>query len=79
MMNRYLSQIDPGSSSYQAAKDLGKKMSASVKADYDFETKEKYRNAVALEQQRIKAARDVAVAWAKNQPKTIVHHNWIVW
>ncbi|MDE5838830.1 MAG: hypothetical protein K2H39_07235 [Paramuribaculum sp.] len=76
---RYLSQIDPASSSYQAAKNLGKKMSASVKADYDFETKEKYRNAVALEQQRIKAARDVAVAWAKNQPKTIVHHNWIVW
>lgn len=76
---RYLSQIDPSSSSYKAAKDLGSKMAATVKADYDFETKEKYRNAVELERERIKAARDVAVAWAKNQPKTVVHHNWIVW
>lgn len=75
----YLSQMDPSSSSYTAAKALGKKMGASVKADYDFETKEKYRNQVALEQQRIKAARDVGVAWAQNQPKKIVHNNWIVW
>lgn len=76
---RYLSRIDPSSSAYPGAKALGSKMAAAVKADYDFETKEKYRNEVALEKQRIKAARDVAVAWASNQPKTIVHHNWIVW
>lgn len=76
---RYLSQIDPSSKSYAAAKTLGKKIAESVKADYDFETKEKYRTQVNLEQQRIKAARDAAVAWAKNQPKTIVRHNWIVW
>lgn len=75
----YLSQIDPGASSYPAAKALGKKMGDSVKADYDFETKEKYRDQVALEKQRIKAARDVAVAWAENQPKKVVHNNWIVW
>lgn len=76
---RYLSQIDPSSSSYAAAKALGQKMQASVKADYDFETKEKYRNQVALEKQRIKAARDAAVAWANSRPKTIVRNNWIVW
>ncbi|MDE7466595.1 MAG: hypothetical protein K2M59_09270 [Muribaculaceae bacterium] len=75
----YIQQIDPSSSSYAAAKALGQKMAASVKADYDFETKEKYRNAVELEKTRIKAARDAAVAWAKNQPKTIVRHHWIVW
>ncbi len=75
----YLTQIDPAADSFAAAKTLGKKMAASVKADYDFETKEKYRNAVAIEKQRIKAARDIGVAWARNQPKTIVRHNWIVW
>ncbi|MBD5422411.1 MAG: hypothetical protein HDR49_05215 [Bacteroides sp.] len=75
----YISQIDPSSKSYAAAKALGKKMAASVKADYDFETKEKYRTEKKLEQQRIKAARDAAVAWAQNQPKTIVRNNWIIW
>ncbi len=78
---RYIAQIDPSSSAYPAAKALGAKMSAAVKADYDFETKEKYRSQVKLEEQRIKAARDAAVAWAKNQPKTIIrnvhHHHWI--
>ena len=75
----YLSQIDPSASCYAQAKALGKKISASVKEDYDFETKEKYRNAVELEKQRIDAARQAAVAWAQNQPKTVVKNNWIVW
>lgn len=76
---RYIAMIDPSSSAYPAAKDLGAKIAKSVKADYDFETKEKYRNEVKLEQQRIKAARDIAVAWAQNQPKVVVrnHYHWI--
>lgn len=76
---KYISQIDPSSSAYSKAKELGEKMGKSVKADYDFETKEKYRSSVALEQQRIKAARDIGVAWAKNQPKTVYKTNWIRW
>lgn len=76
---RYLAQIDPSSSSYAGAKVLASKMAASVKADIDFETKEKYRTQVALEKQRIEAARQAAVEWARNQPKTIVRNNWIVW
>lgn len=72
----YLSQIDPSASCWPEAKALGKKISSVVKQNYDFETKEKYRNAVALEKQRIQAARDVAVAWAENQPKTIVRNNY---
>lgn len=75
----YISQMDPSSTAYARAKALGNKMTTSVKADYDFQTKEKYRTEVALEQRRIKAARDAAVAWAQNQPKTIVRNNWIVW
>ena len=73
----YLSQIDPSAACYPQAKALGSKMAAVVKENYDFETKEKYRNAVNLEKQRIQAAKEVAVAWAQNQPKTVVHYNWI--
>ena len=75
----YLSRIDPSAACYAKAKALGKKISASVREDYDFETKEKYRNAVELEKQRIDAARQAAVAWAQNQPKTVVKNNWIAW
>lgn len=75
----YLAQIDPAASCYPQAKALGKKIGSVVKQNYDFETKEKYRNAVALEKQRIDAVRDIAVAWAQNQPKTVVKNNWIAW
>lgn len=76
---RYLSQIDPSATCYSQAKALGQEMAKVVKQNYDFETKEKYRNAVDLEKLRIEAARKAAVAWAQNQPKTVVHNNWIVW
>lgn len=72
----YLSQIDPSATCYAQAKALGKKIGTTVKEDYDFETKEKYRDAVALEKQRINAAKEIGVAWAKNQPRTIVKHHW---
>ena len=75
----YLAQIDPSAACYAQAKALGQKMGSVVKQNYDFETKEKYRNQVALEKQRIDAAKQVAVAWAQNQPKTVVRNNWIVW
>lgn len=72
----YLAQIDPSASCYDKAKTLGKKIGATVKEDYDFETKEKYRDAVALEKMRINSAREVAIAWAKSRPRTIVRHHW---
>lgn len=74
---RYIGMIDPSSSAYAGAKKLGAKIAAAVKQDYDFETKEKYRSQVKLEEQRIKAARDAAVAWANNQPKEVHHYHWI--
>lgn len=72
----YLSQIDPSAACWAKAKALGQKISATVKEDYDFETKEKYRDSVALEKQRIQAAKEVGVAWAQNQPKTVVKNYW---
>lgn len=77
----YLAQIDPSASCYPQAKALGKKISQTVKDNYDFETKEKYRTEKALERQRINAAKEIGVAWAQNQPKTIIRNNyhWIHW
>lgn len=75
----YLSQIDPSAACYSKAKALGTKISSTVKENYDFETKEKYRNEVALEKQRINAAKEIGVAWAKSQPRTVYHTNWVVW
>ena len=69
----YLAQIDPSASCYSDAMTLGKQIQKTVKEDRDFEVKEKYRNAVELEKQRIAAARDIGVAWAKSQPRVVTN------
>lgn len=76
---QYLSQIDPSAACYAEAQALGKKIADTVKADYDFETKTKYQNEIDLERRRIESARQIGLAWAQNQPKTIVKYNWIIW
>ena len=72
----YLSQIDPSASCYGAAMKLGEQIQKTVKENWDFEVKEKYRDQVALEKQRIAAARDIGVAYAKNRPRVVT--NFIV-
>ena len=85
---QYLAQIDPSAACFAQAQALGSKIAATVKDDHDFETRQKYKDALELEHkkldnanareaQRIEAARAAAVAWAKNQPKVIVRNNWI--
>lgn len=73
---QYLALVDPSASCYPQAKALGKKISQTVKDNYDFETKEKYRVEKALERRRIDAAKEVGVAWAQNQPKTKYYYNY---
>jgi hypothetical protein len=73
----YLSQIDPSSSSYSAAQSLGKEISQRTKQQWDFENVQKYNDAVALEKQRIEAAKQVAVAWAKSRPKVVNRYTFI--
>lgn len=73
----YLVQIDPESSAYAAAQTLAAEMKASVKDDRQFELREKYHDAVDLEQQRIKAARDVGVAYGNGQQPVTTNLNWI--
>lgn len=73
----YLAQIDPSASCYPAATAFGNEIAKVVKANWDFENKEKYKDAVALERQRIEAARQIGVEWGKNQPQHTYEINWV--
>lgn len=67
----YLSQIDPEATCYAKALALSKQISDTTKKQWEFENVTKYQNEYDLEKRRINAAKEVAVAWAKNQPKTV--------
>ncbi len=73
----YLSQIDPDSKCYAEAQALGRTMSKATQKQWEFENVTKYKDAVAIERQRIEAAREVGVAWANNQPKEIHRYHFI--
>lgn len=68
----YLSQIDPGAACYPQVAALTKEISKTVKRNWEFENIQKHNDAVALQKQRIAAARAVGVAWASNRPRTRV-------
>ncbi len=83
----FLSQIDPGCSSYPAAKVLGDEIAKTVKEQWVFENVQKYEDALAMEKKKmqnehivrtrmIEAARAVGVARAENQPKVVYHYGW---
>lgn len=74
---KYLSQIDPAAACAGQARELGNRITATTKSQWEFENVTKYRDAQALEKQRIEAARSVAEAWAKNQPKVIYNYTWL--
>lgn len=73
----YLAQIDPSSSAYEGALKLEKEISAVVKDDKKFETRDKYRDAVETERRYIEAARAVGVAYGQHQQPTTYHINWL--
>ena len=76
-----LSQIDPSSKCGQAAKALMGKIEAKIDADnrQQFEaTMMVYKDAVQLEKQRINAVRDIAVEYARNQPKPATNNYLIL-
>lgn len=76
-----LNKIEPASSSYNEALALGetirKKIEADEKRNWDFKMK-KYADGVKLEQQRIEAARQMAIEYYRNQPQTIIY-NRLIW
>ena len=75
--HKYLSQIDPEAACAKDALALSKQISQTTKQQWEFENVTKYENAVELEKQRINAAKEVAVAWAKSRPKQVNRYVFI--
>lgn len=81
---RILSQINTSAACYPQAQALMKKIEARVKSvtdedrayERDMEQR-RLKAATTLEKARIKACRDVAVAYAKSRPRVVYHvHSW---
>lgn len=64
---QYLALIDPSSPIQAEAAVLAQEIKKNTKSDYDFETRQKYNDAIALEKDRIAAARAIGVAWGNGQ------------
>lgn len=73
----YLNQIDSDASCFNEAEALQNEIKKTVKGNWDFEHREKYKDALGLEIDRIAAARAVGVAFGNNQKPTTTHINWI--
>lgn len=65
-----LLMIDPSSSAYPQAQALLEEIKRSVRSDYDFETREKYRDQIEITRARIEAARAIGVAFGNGQQPT---------
>lgn len=72
-----LNQIDVDASCYGEAVSLQEEIKKTVKGNWDFEHREKYKDALGLEKDRIAAARAVGVAYGNNQKATTTYINWI--
>ncbi len=75
--HRYLSQIDPSSSAAKEAQALSREISNTTQKQWEFENVTKHKDAVALEKERIRAAKEVASAWAKSRPRTVNRYIFI--
>lgn len=67
---RYLAMIDPDSPVQGEAAKLAAEIKKNTKSDYDFETRQKYKDAISLEKDRIAASRAIGVAWGNGQKPT---------
>lgn len=72
-----LSQIDPEAACYNDASKLMSEVKGQVRADIDFEMRQKYTDAVELETKRIEAARAVGIAFGKGQQPTTTNLMWL--
>jgi hypothetical protein len=74
LAGEYLAQIDPHASSYKEAQKLIDKISKKIveieKKEWNFKMKE-YQDDLDVRKQTIEAAREIGVAYGKNQPKTV--------
>lgn len=72
-----LAQIDSDSACYNEAAVLMGEVKKQVRSDIDFEMREKYHDAIALEKQRIETAKAVGVAFGKGQQPTTTNLMWL--
>lgn len=71
----YLNAISPFSASYSEAEKLRNMISTKLQADEKYVRKmeeKRYADSIAFKKSIVKACRDVGMAWATNQPKSIV-------
>ncbi len=77
-----LSEIDPSASCYKEVDPLIKKAEAKITAEerkqWQFQM-QVYKDAVALEKQRVNAVKDIAVAYYNSQPKTVNYNTLILY
>lgn len=72
-----LLQIDPEAACYKFALELCAEMKGQVRSDLDLEMREKYRNEVKLEEQRIAAMRAIGVAYGNGQKAKTTNIAWL--
>lgn len=72
-----LLQIDPEADCYSEALALAKEIKTQVRKDIDFEMREKYKDAVKLEEQRIAAIRAIGVAYGNGQQAQTTNLMWL--
>ena len=72
-----LAQIDPDAACYAEAGKLMKEVKSQVRSDIDLEMREKYRDEIQLEKDRIAAARAVGVAYGNGQKPTTTNLMWL--
>jgi hypothetical protein len=76
-----LSEVHPNSNCFTYASNFAKQISNKLKADEKAKLElalKKYNDKIALEKQQINAYKEIAVEYAKNQPKIITYNN-IIW
>lgn len=78
----FLGQIDPSSSCYKEASTLsnsiGKRIKELDQREWEFKLKEQ-KDEVDIRKATIQAARDIGVAYGKNQPKTVTYVRYRGW
>lgn len=76
-----ISGINPNANCFKDASNFTKQISSKLRADEKAKVElalKKYNDKIALEKQQINAYKEIAVAYAKNQPNTITYNN-IIW
>jgi hypothetical protein len=80
--SRFLVNIDPKSKCYKDAQILNEKIAKRIKEldqrEWDFMLKQQ-NDETEIQKMQIKGATDIAIAKAKNQPKTIIKYNIYGW